>query len=265
MSPRAYARRALQDDEHDISGPWSILPLADTQFERKSSTTTRLGMPFVVEDIDDLLLGAERTTAASASCDSSQFWQTYVSSTETGITYSSAPRPVREDVQNLRDEIARRTRLTREQIARAIGVDRRSVSAWVKGVVTPGTDKLERLRLLASVVRDIEATEPDRATEVLLSRSGGQDLLDHIAAGRLSRAHEWKVLQGAAPSVTIQHRPTRKRPLHQRALEAYLRGELHPIGRSVTPRPESDYEQDLAQAERLMPDEPAHRSRRGYR
>jgi transcriptional regulator with XRE-family HTH domain len=242
-----------------------MLPLADTLFESKSSTTTRLGMPVIVQDIDDLLLGAERTTGASVSWDSSRFWQTYVSSTETGITYSGLPRPVREDVQNLRDEIARRTRLTREQIARAIGVDRRSLSAWVKGVVTPSADKLERLQLLANVVRDIEATESGRATEVLLSRSGGQDLLDHIAAGRLSSVHEWMVLQGATPSVTIQQRPTRKRPLHQRALEAYLRGELHPIGRAATLRPESEYEQDLTQAERLMPDEPVRRSRRGYR
>jgi transcriptional regulator with XRE-family HTH domain len=172
---------------------------------------------------------------------------------------------VKEDVQQLRDEIARRTRLTREQIARAIGVDRRSLSAWVKGGATPGTDKLERLQLLADVVRDIDATDPGRATEVLLSRSGGRDLLDHVAAGRLNRAHDWKVLQGAAPSVTIERRPTRRRPLHHRALDAYLRGELHPIGRAATVRPESDYEQDLAQAERLMPDEPVRRSRRGYR
>ena len=222
-------------------------------------------MPVVVQDIDDLLLRTEQTTGASGRWGTRQFWQTYVSSTETGITYSGPPRPVREDVQNLRDEIARRTRLTREQIARAIGVDRRSLSAWVKGMVTPGADKVERLQLLANVVRDIEATESGRATEVLLSRAGGQDLLDHIAAGRLSRVHEWKVLQGATPSVTIQHRLTTKRALHQRALEAYLRGELHPIGRSATLRPESYYEQDLTQAERLMPGEPVRRSRRGYR
>lgn len=264
MSPQVRARPQPRHDDPVVVGPWSILPLADTLFERKSSTTTRLGMPFIVQDLDDLLLGAERMTGASVSW-GQQFWQMYVSSTETGITYSNAPRPVREDVQKLRDEIARRTRLTREQIARAIGVDRRSLSAWVRGEATPGADKLERLQLLADVVRDIDATGSGRATEVLLSRSGGLDLLDHIAAGRLNRAHDWKVLQGTAPSVTITHRTARKRPLHQRALDAYLRGELHPIGRAVTLRPESDYEQDLAKAERLMPDEPARRSRRGYR
>lgn len=264
MSPQVHARPLPRHDDPDVVGPWSILPFADTLFERRSSTTTRLGMPFVVQDLDDLLLGAERMTGASVSW-GQHFWQTYVSSTDTGLTYSSPPRPVREDVQKLRDEIARRTRLTREQIARAIGVDRRSLSAWVRGEATPSADKLERLQLLADVVRDIDATESGRATEVLLSRSGGLDLLDLIAAGRLNRAHDWKALQGAVPSVTITHRTARKRPLHQRALDAYLRGELHPIGRAATLRPESDYEQDLAEAERLMPDEPVRRSRRGYR
>lgn len=264
MSPQVHARPAARYDDPDDAGPWSILPLGDTLLERKSSTTTRLGMPFIVRDLDDLLLGAERMTGASVSW-GQQFWQMYVTSTETGITYSSTPRPVREEVQRLRDEIARRTRLTREQIARSIGVDRRSLSAWVKGVATPGMDKLERLRLLADVVRDIDATEPGRATEVLLSRSGGADLLDRIAAGHVSRAQDGRALQGSAPSVTLQHRAPKKRPLHQKALDAYLRGELHPIGRAATLRPESDYEQDLAQAERLMSDEPVRRSRRGYR
>jgi DNA-binding transcriptional regulator YiaG len=264
MSPQLQARPGYRFDDPDISEPWSIVPLADALFERKPSTTMRVGMPFLLSDLDDVLLGAERMTSASVGW-ASQFWNTYVSSTETGIRYSNAPRAVREDVQQLRDEIARRTRLTREQIARAIGVDRRSLSAWVKGEATPSPDKVERLQVLASAVRDIDATESGRATELLLGRSRGQDLLDHIAAGRLSRAQDWRGLAGTAPSVTIEHRAASRRPLHQRALDAYLRGELHPIGRAATVRPESEYEQDLAQAEHLMPDEPARRSRRGYR
>lgn len=65
--------------------------------------------------------------------------------------------------------------------------------------------------------------------------------------------------------MTIVQRPPAKRPLHQKALNAYLRGELHPLGRAPALRSESDYEQDLAEADRLMPDEPERRSRRGYR
>ncbi len=263
MSPQVQARPSTRLDDPDVEGPWAILPIADTLFERKSSTTTRLGMPFLVHDLDDLLLGAERMTGGAISW-SDQFWRIDVSSTETGITYTSTPRPVREEVQRLRDEIARRTRLTREQIARALGVDRRSLSAWVKGETAPGLDKLERLQLLADVVRDIDATEPGSATEVLLSRTGGQDLLDHIAAGRFTHPRDWQSLRGS-PSVTIVHRRSAKRPLHQNALDAYLRGELRPLGRAATIHPESDYEQDLSRAEHLMPDEPVRRSRRGYR
>lgn len=264
MSPQVQARPTARQDDPEVEGPWSILPIADTLFERKSSTTTRLGMPFLVHDLDDLILGAERMTGAVFSW-ASQFWRLDVSSTETGITYASTPRPAREEVQKLRDEIVRRTRLTREQIARALGVDRRSLSAWVKGESTPGADKLERLQLLADVVRDIDASEPGSATEVLLSRAEGQDLLDHIASGRFAHARDWQLLRGSSPSVRIVHRRSAKRPLHQNALDAYLRGELRPLGRAATIRPESDYEQDLARAERLMPDEPVRRSRRGYR
>ncbi len=264
MSPQLQVQPAHHHDEADVTGPWSILPLADALFGRKPSTTTRLGMPFVVPELDDLFGGAKRMTGGVASW-GRQFWQTYVSSTDSGITYTSTPRPVREEVQRLRDEVARRTRLTREQIARAIGVDRRSMSAWVKGDATPSVEKLERLQILADVVRDIDATEPGRSTEVLLSRTGGQDLLDHIAVGRITHALAWPALQGTAPSATVVHRRSTKRPLHQNALDAYLNGELHPFGRAATIRPESDYEQDLSKADRLITDEPVRRSRRGYR
>jgi len=264
MSPQVHARPSNRFDDPEFEGPWVILPTGDTLVERGSSTTTRLGMPFIVHDLDDLLLGAERMTGGAVSW-SDQFWRIDVSSTDTGITYESTPRPVREEVQRLRDEIARRTRLTREQIARALGVDRRSLSAWVKGESAPGAGKLERLQLLADVVRDIDVSAPGSATEVLLSRTEGRDLLDHIASGHLAHARDWHAWRGLARSVTVVRRRSAKPPLHQNALDAYLRGELRPLGRAATIRPESDYEQDLAQAERLMPDEPVRRSRRGYR
>jgi len=91
MSPQLQARPAHRHDEVDMGGPWSILPIADTLLERRSSTTTRLGMPFVVPELDDLFAGAERMTGAVMSW-TRQFWQTYISSTESGITYASTPR-----------------------------------------------------------------------------------------------------------------------------------------------------------------------------
>jgi transcriptional regulator with XRE-family HTH domain len=129
MSPQIQVRAAPPRDDPAMPGPWSILPIADTLLERRSSTSTRLGMPFVLHDL--------------------------------------------------------------QQIARAVGVDRRSLSAWVKGSATPSIDKFERLQMLAEVARDIDAAEPGRSTEVLLSRAGSQDLLDHIAAGHFHRARDW--------------------------------------------------------------------------
>jgi transcriptional regulator with XRE-family HTH domain len=264
MSPQLRSRPTSLDEDPDELKPWSILSIADNLMERRSSTTTRLGMPFVVRGFDDVLVDPDGVTGSVADW-GRQFWQTYVTSTESGITYTAVTRPVREDVQRLRDEIARRTRLTRKQIARAVGVDRRSLSAWVKGDATPTIEKFERLQLLTEVVRDIDVTEPGRSTEILLSQSGGADLLDHLAAGRITFARDWQIFRGTVPPLTIEHRPWKKRPLHQNALDAYLRGELRPLGRATTVYPDSDYEQDLSQAERLMPDEPARRSRRGYR
>ena len=53
-----------------------------------------------------------------------------------------------------------------------------------------------------------------------------------------------------------------KRSLYQNALDAYQEEELQPLGRAATIRPESDYEQNLDDAERFFPDE-APRPRRG--
>jgi transcriptional regulator with XRE-family HTH domain len=265
MSPRLRAAPpTLHDEDPEESKPWSILCIADSLMDCKSSTTTRLGMPFALPEFGDVVVCPEGTTGLVVNW-GRQFWQSYMTSTESGVTYTAGFRAAREEVQRLRDEIARRTRLTRQQIARGVGVDRRSLSAWVKGEATPAVEKLERLQLIAAVVRDIDATEPGRATEILLSRRGGEDLLDQIAAGRIIDVSEWRVFRGTTPSVTIEGRRSTRRPLHQNALDAYLRGELHPLERLPTVRPESDYEQDLSEAQRVMPDEPVRRSRRGYR
>lgn len=63
---------------------------------------------------------------------------------------------------------------------------------------------------------------------------------------------------GSGSSATITSGSQKKPPFSQQALNAYLRGELHPLGRSTTRRPESDYEQDLKRAEHLIPDERSH-------
>jgi transcriptional regulator with XRE-family HTH domain len=261
VSPRGAEsppERGRRDDE----AAWSILPIAGF-FTSALPTSTRLGMPFVVRPLDRAPMDTEGMTSAFGSW-SRPPWRMHLTATETGITYLAAPNSGPGEVERLRDEISRRSRLTRQQIARAIGVDRRSLSAWVKGEATPGRARFERLQLLAGLVREIEAAEPGRSAEILLRRSDGYDLLDHIAAGRLQVAQNWRAFHGSQAVAVAERRPA-KPPLHQKALNAYLRGELRPLGRSRTVRQESDYEQDLSMAEQLMADEPARRTRRGYR
>jgi transcriptional regulator with XRE-family HTH domain len=223
-------------------------------------------MPTGRGDIENLLASADAMTNAAAIM-VDQFWASYLSTTDTGITHISLPVSSPEEVRRLRDEISRRTRLTRQQIARAIGVDRRSLTSWVNGSSAPGAERLERLRYLAALVREIDALKPGRATELVLTRRRGRDLLDLVADGRFAEAQNWQSMEPGEPSVQVFTRSAeaRRPPLYAAALEAYLNGQLHTPPRARTVREAGDYEQDLDQAEAVFPDEPLSARRGRYR
>jgi transcriptional regulator with XRE-family HTH domain len=174
---------------------------------------------------------------------------------------------VREEVQRLRDEIVRRTRLTRQQISRSLGVDRRSLSSWVNGTTVPVPERLERLRYLAATVRDIDALQPGQATEVLLARRRGGDILDLIAQGEFDRARNWQTLEPGQAVVHVTKRQSegKKEPLYAAALAAYLDGRLSVPPRARTVREPEEYEQDLHDAEILFPDDTQGPRRGRYR
>lgn len=92
MSAQLRPRPARHRDELDDVGPWSILSIASV-FEAGVSTTTRLGMPFVVRSLDDAPFDTEGMTGARTSW-APQFWKTYVTATETGISYVEPCRPI---------------------------------------------------------------------------------------------------------------------------------------------------------------------------
>jgi hypothetical protein len=96
------------------------------------STATGLGMrsPTMLSDIDAFIADIETITNSAAIQD--QYWRASPSTTERGTSNVGATS-VAEEVRKHRDDISRRTRLTRQQIARALGVDRRSLSFWVSG------------------------------------------------------------------------------------------------------------------------------------
>jgi transcriptional regulator with XRE-family HTH domain len=266
MSPQFHARPVTARPESDVVGPWSIISFADGLMDRRASTATRLGIPFRLSEIDDLLVGIDAITNAAANV-SHKFWETYLSSTESGVTYTPEPRPVREEVQRLRDEIVRRTRLTRQQIARAVGVDRRSLSSWVNGTTVPAAERLERLQYLAATVREIDALRPGQATEVLLARRRGGDILDLVAQGSFDRVRNWQILEPgqAAVNVTTRQPERATEPLYAAALAAYLDGRLSVPPRARTVRDTAEYEQNLEDAGRLFPDETQGPRRGRYR
>ena len=224
MSPLLHVPSPQARNE-ELPAPWSFVSFADSLVDQKSATSTRMGMPFVVKDLDEFLVRIDDITGAAANL-ACQYWGTYLSATESGITYASQPRPVRDQVQRLRDEVVRRTRLTREQIARALGVDRRSLSSWVNGTTVPTTERHERVGHLTALVREIDALRPGEATEVLLARRKGGDLLDVIARGDFQRARNWQALEPghAAAHVTTRKMSRPKPPLYAAALAAYLDG-----------------------------------------
>ncbi len=265
MTARTYLHPTHGYDLHDAVFPLAVVPFGAMLSSAMPPTSAGLGMriPTIRGDIENQLGAAGKVTRATAIM-VDKFWGTYLSTTDTGITHIAVPRPSAEEVRRLRDEISRRTRLTRQQISRAIGVDRRSLTAWVNGSSAPGPERLERLRLLAALVREIDALKPGQATEVLLARRRGGDLLDLIADGRLAEAQDWQSMEPDELYVRVasRHPARRKPPLHAAALAAFRSGQLGVPPRAQTIREASDYEQDLERAEAIFPDE-APRPRRG--
>lgn len=267
MITQIALRRHHDDDLHDAVFPL-IVPFGGMLSAASPSTTTGLGMPLPSIRADvEALLGSPEAMTNAASLMVEQFWKTYLSTTETGVPHLLLAVTGPDEVRQLRDDVSRRTRLTRQQIARALGVDRRSLSSWVKGSAIPGPDRLERLRQLAVLVREIDSVRAGRATEVLLSRRRGRDLLDMIADGRFDQARNWQRMEPGDPSVRMTSRRAegRKPPLFSAALTAYREGRLSAPPRATTVRDLADYEQDLSHAERTFPDRPSRPRRRQYR
>src|SRR6266567_2008392 len=166
--------------------------------------------------------------------------------------YAVAPLPtgsVADEVSALQEQIRSRASLTRQQIARALGVDRRSLSAWASGSTRPGLRRLDALRFLAQLVRDLDARHPGRVHELLLAvHSGNRDALSMIAEGRFDVA--WRLAKTAKgrPVISITRITRTKPPVYAAAARALREGRLDRPVPSRTVRNQDVYEMDLAEA-----------------
>lgn len=190
----------------------------------------------------------------------------------TGGAPQTAPRGLRrelsDEVVELRDLICLRGGLTRQQVARCLGVDRRSLTGWANGTIRPTQERVDTLRFLWSLVEEIDNEFPGRTRDVLLGTEAGEPLFNAIADGRIADAANWRNRMTGEPqhSVQVTTRHSTRRSLYEPALVALLAGQLTAPERRPTLRPEDTYEIEPEDA-RLFEeaDQDLTLRRRGYR
>lgn len=172
---------------------------------------------------------------------------------------------VMKEIRSLQDEIRARSGLTRQQIARALDIDRRSLSAWASGQSRPSPARLEALRFLAVLVRGLDIRHPGRAQELLLAKHGDDDALTAIRDGRFDLAERFAMTAEGRPSVSIARIEHGRTPLYAAAAQALIDGQLVRPEPNRTIRDEATYEMDLSEA--ALFDEEANwlPRRKGYR
>ena len=147
-----------------------------------------------------------------------------------------------EEVSRLRDQIIDAVGMTRQEIASALGVDRRSLSGFASGEIRPSPARLDSLRLLAKVALHAAARWGERARDVLLSANDGRSLLDRLGSGEVSTFAWLDSITTATVRPEFERRATRARPLYE-----VVRGGATPA-RSRVVRDPSTWGQDLSES-----------------
>jgi transcriptional regulator with XRE-family HTH domain len=164
------------------------------------------------------------------------------------------------EVRALRDRIAAQG-LSKQEIARAIGVDRRSLSGYAKGDIRPSSRRLGLLHTLADLVEAISTERPGRVRDLLLSRRGRVALVDQLGTAGRSILRTWPAwVARTEATVTVTPRVALAEPVWAAAARAVAGGRLGVPRRAHTVRPESTYEMDLDEA--MAFSEPEYKSRR---
>lgn len=215
----------------------SVLEIPSPELEFKLQRAARrveLAIPFIQDE----------AFGSSASADVPLDWDVH-SFVETTSAPFGQPASAGEEVRQLRDAARKLGRLTNQQIARGVGVDRRSLSGWVSGEIRPTSERLEALRFLARLVEELaSAREPSQVRDALLARSNGRSALEAIAERRFHEATQLAIATSelASSRVTIRRRHPEKPSRYAAAIEALRAGKLQPMTRARTVRPPSTYE-----------------------
>ena len=167
------------------------------------------------------------------------------------LPHHAAVRELAAEVERLRDLIGSRTGLTKQEIAKAIGVDRRSLSGFVKGEIRPTEERILALRALADTAVWCSEQFGEHTRELLRGVDPETSPLRLFAEGKTDvrreiRAAAKKTGIGQANDITTRPRNTRV-PLYVKAAETWRGKGLAPT-RQGTPRSSSVYEQDLTKA-----------------
>jgi hypothetical protein len=120
-------------------------------------------------------------------------------------------------------QIKDRSGLTWDQIARAMGVNRRSVHFWLNGRDL-SAEKEERLHAFASIVRTLAGDSQRQTRSRLLDRTGGESVFDLVIAEHDSEAaklartravstHEAMLVSSVSRRISDQARAARRSPI----------------------------------------------------
>lgn len=130
--------------------------------------------------------------------------------------------------QSVLAELRSKTQLTWAQLARALGVQRRSLHFWARGE-RPSAANLERLMGILGIVRAIDRGDPSATTAFLLeSQAGRPSPFTLLCEGRDDEVLE--LLRPHHGATEIPERP-RRPPQLSREERARRRGGLSPLDR----------------------------------
>lgn len=145
--------------------------------------------------------------------------------TTSGWLHEAGPPPSQSVVAELRS----RTQLTWAQLARALGVQRRSLHFWARGE-RPSAANLERLMGILGMVRSIDRGDPSETTAMLLESQGDRpSAFALLCEGRDEEVLE--LLRGRFAGVTETRERPRRPPRLTAEERARRRGGFSPIDR----------------------------------